>query len=95
MVTLAEEAAEGGHTSPTATVLVVFGRGVLRAGDTWALTPASIARVQAAVDYVAANEASFARAVGQGRTPRIVFSGGWAEAAEGRSARRRGGGRAT
>ncbi|MFF3869361.1 YdcF family protein [Micromonospora sp. NPDC001898] len=62
---------------------MVFGRGVLRAGDTWALTPASIARVRAVVDYVAANEASFARAAGQGRAPRIVFSGGWAEAAEG------------
>ncbi|MER5705630.1 YdcF family protein, partial [Micromonospora sp. NPDC002296] len=83
VVTLAGKPPRGGHTSPTATVLVVFGRGVLRAGDTWALTPASIARVRAAVDYVAANEASFARAAGQGRAPRIVFSGGWAEAAEG------------
>jgi hypothetical protein len=70
-------------TSPTAVVLVVFGRGVMCAGGRYMLTPASVARVRAAVDYVAAHEACFARAAGQGPAPRIVFSGGWAEACEG------------
>ncbi|WP_320069121.1 YdcF family protein [Micromonospora sp. RTGN7] len=64
-------------------MLIVFGRGVRRSGTTWALTPASTARVQAALDYVAANEASFRRAAARGNLPRVVFSGGWAEAAEG------------
>ncbi|MFI2667525.1 YdcF family protein [Micromonospora carbonacea] len=65
-------------------MLVVLGRGVLpAAGGTWALTPASLARVRAARDYVAANEAAFAAAVQGGRRPTIVFTGGWAEAAEG------------
>src|SRR4029453_12751467 len=44
---------------------------------------ASAARVQAAVDYAVAHEACFADAAAHGRTPRIVFSGGWAEASEG------------
>lgn len=70
-------------TSPTATVLVVFGRGVRRAGDRWVLTPASAARVRAAVDHVAAHAAAFSRAAADGPTPRVVFSGGWAEACEG------------
>jgi hypothetical protein len=71
--------------SSTATVLMVFGRGVLSAGGGggYALTPASAARVRAAVDYVEAHRACFARAARQGRTPRIVFTGGWAEACEG------------
>jgi DUF218 domain-containing protein len=52
-------------------VLLVFGRGVVRAGDGgYALTPASAARVQAAVDY-------------PGRPARIIFTGGWAEACAG------------
>ncbi|HEX8628780.1 MAG TPA: YdcF family protein [Catenuloplanes sp.] len=70
-------------TLPTATVLVVFGRGVLCAGSRYLLTPASTARVRAVVDYVTAHQPAFAGAVCAGRTPRIVFSGGWAEACEG------------
>ena len=70
-------------TSPTATVLLVFGRGVMSAGDGWALTPAGDARVRAAADYVAAHAAIFADRAGHRPPPRIVFSGGWAEACEG------------
>lgn len=70
-------------TGGTATVLVVFGRGVRCDGDRYTLTPASHARVRAAVDYVAAHESCFRDSAGQGRTPRIVFTGGWAEAGEG------------
>lgn len=70
-------------TSPTATVLLVFGRGVLFGGGDYRLTPGSAARVRAAVDYVAAHADPFARAAGRGRSPRVVFSGGWAEACEG------------
>jgi hypothetical protein len=70
-------------TSPPATVLMVFGRGVVTAGGGHALTPASAARVQAAVEYIAAHEAAYAT---QGRRPRIIFSGGWAEACEGADA---------
>jgi hypothetical protein len=69
--------------SPTALVLLVFGRGVRCTDGRYSLTAGSAARVQAAIDYVAAHEAFFGRAAGQGRTPRIVFSGGWAEACEG------------
>jgi hypothetical protein len=70
-------------TSSTAVVLVVFGRGVQCTGGRYGLTPGSAARVRAAVQYVAAHRASFARTAAAGRTPRIVFSGGWAEACEG------------
>jgi hypothetical protein len=72
-------------TSPTATatVLVVFGRGVTYTGGRYGLTPAGAERVRAVIDYVGAHEAVFARAAARGRTPRIVFSGGWAEACEG------------
>jgi len=70
-------------TSPTALVLVVFGRGVTGTGGRYALTPGSSARVRAVVDYVSAHEDFFARAAGEGRPPRIVFSGGWAGASEG------------
>jgi hypothetical protein len=73
--------------STTALVLVVFGRGVLAARDGYALTAASAARVQAAVDYVAAHAGAFAAAFAAapegGAPPRIVFAGGWAEACEG------------
>jgi hypothetical protein len=58
-----------------AAVLLVFGRGVARAGDGYALTPASAARVRAAVEYVAANETA--------RRPRVVFTGGWPRASAG------------
>jgi DUF218 domain-containing protein len=51
-------------------VLLVFGRGVTRADGRYALTPASAARVQAAIDH-------------PGRPSRIIFTGGWAEACEG------------
>ncbi len=67
-------------TSTTATVLLVFGRGVARSGAGWALTPASVARVRAAVDYVTAHADAYGRAAAWGAMPRIVFSGGWAEA---------------
>ena len=54
-------------------MLLVFGRGVIGAGGHYTLTPASAARVRAAVDYTAAHPG----------VSRIVFAGGWAEAAEG------------
>jgi hypothetical protein len=66
------------RSPPTATVLMVFGRGVVPAGDRYTLTPASVARVRAAEEYVTAHAAAFSAAVG-----RIVFSGGWAEACSG------------
>lgn len=68
-------------TAPVATVLLVFGRGVTTDGDGYALTPASAARVTAAVDYVRTHREAFAAAV----APLVVFSGGWAEASEGAS----------
>jgi uncharacterized SAM-binding protein YcdF (DUF218 family) len=64
--------------APVATVLLVFGRGVVGADGRWMLTPAAGARVRAAVDYVAAHPAAFAP-----DRARIVFTGGWAEASEG------------
>jgi hypothetical protein len=67
----------------TALTLVVFGRGVTCSDDGYQLTAASAARVQAAVDYVAAHAAAFTRAGTQDGPPRIVFSGGWAEACVG------------
>ncbi|BCJ50735.1 hypothetical protein Asp14428_22100 [Actinoplanes sp. NBRC 14428] len=70
-------------TPPTATVLLVFGRGVTRSGDGYVLTPGSAARVHAAAGYVARHGDEFLRAGAEGRPARIVFSGGWAEAAEG------------
>lgn len=73
-------------TPPTATVLLVFGRGVICTDAGYALTPASAARVRAAVDYVGAHQTCFEGATGHGRAPRIVFSGGWAEACEGAQA---------
>jgi hypothetical protein len=59
-----------------ATVLLVFGRGVERCPEGYALTAASAARIRAVVDYVAAYEIAFRRA----GTARIVFTGGWPEA---------------
>jgi len=57
----------------TATVLLVFGRGVIAAGERYTLTPASAARVQAAADYTARHPG----------VSRVIFTGGWAEATEG------------
>jgi hypothetical protein len=68
---------------PTATLLLVFGREVAQVDGCHALTPASAARVRAAVEHAAAHAEDFRRAAHQGRTPRIVFAGGWAEACEG------------
>ncbi|MGX6606596.1 YdcF family protein [Micromonosporaceae bacterium Da 78-11] len=65
-----------------ATVLLVFGRGVVAAGERYRLTPGSQARVEAAAGYVTAHADAFDRAARRGHRPRIVFSGGWAEACE-------------
>jgi len=54
----------------TAQALLVFGRGVTPDLD---LPPGGRARVRAAVDYVEAH----------GGHPRVIFTGGWAEACEG------------
>jgi hypothetical protein len=70
-------------TSATATVLVVFGRGLILDEGCYKLTPASAARVRATADYVGAHEEIFVRATSGSRPPRIVFSGGWPEASEG------------
>lgn len=67
-------------TSRPATVLLVFGRGLVQAGDHYELTPAGSSRVRAAVAYVAAHETAFAEA---GAAARIIFTGGWPEASEG------------
>lgn len=71
---------DSADTSRPATVLLVFGRGLVRAGDHYELTPAGSARVRAASAYAAAHEAAFA---GAGAGARIVFTGGWPEASEG------------
>jgi hypothetical protein len=63
-------------TSPAATVLVVFGHGVDAVDGGYVLTPASIARVRVACDYVDALGAA-------GRRPRVVFTGGWPAARAG------------
>lgn len=68
--------------SGVATVLLVFGRGVVNAAGRWTLTPAAAARVRAAVRYAEAHEAEFSAAHAHGRS-RIVFTGGWPEASEG------------
>ncbi|MEV6601008.1 YdcF family protein [Actinoplanes sp. NPDC051346] len=70
-------------TARHATVLLVFGRGVVRCRDGYALTPGSAARVDAAVAYVTRHRDAFLAAVAAGEPARIVFSGGWAEACEG------------
>jgi uncharacterized SAM-binding protein YcdF (DUF218 family) len=62
-----------------ATVLLVFGRGVVAAAERYELTPGSLARVRAAAGYVYRHRQAYLRA----DRPRIVFSGGWAEAASG------------
>ncbi|MET8911426.1 YdcF family protein [Micromonospora sp. NPDC004551] len=59
--------------TPTATVLLVFGRGVVAGDDGYRLTAESAARVEAAIGYVRAHAAEFRRAAGA----RVVFTGGW------------------
>ncbi|GAA0799789.1 hypothetical protein Sya03_11410 [Spirilliplanes yamanashiensis] len=61
-------------------MLVVFGRGVQLAGGRWSLTAGSAERVHAAVDYVLGRRDEYRAG---GRIPRVIFTGGWAEAAEG------------
>jgi DUF218 domain len=61
-----------------ATRIIVFGRGLVADGADFRLTRQSSERAEALVAYVRQNAAAFA--VGRGR---IVFSGGWAGAAEG------------
>ncbi|MFC0003793.1 YdcF family protein [Micromonospora siamensis] len=75
-----------GSAPPTAPVLVVFGRGVDCVGGGYRLGPDGLARVRAAVDYVAAHRGDLQRAARRGRPPRIIFTGGWAEACEGAAA---------
>ncbi|WP_229074945.1 YdcF family protein [Actinoplanes sp. DH11] len=60
----------------SAAVLLVFGRGVHRARHGWDLTGESLERVRAAQRYVVEH------ATGPDR-PRVIFTGGWAEAADG------------
>jgi uncharacterized SAM-binding protein YcdF (DUF218 family) len=58
-----------------AQVLLVFGRGVTVGDDgLFALPPAGVARMRAAVDYVQTHRYEH---------PRVIFTGGWAEACEG------------
>ncbi|MEU4638748.1 YdcF family protein [Micromonospora chalcea] len=59
--------------TPTATVLLVFGRGVVAGDDGYRLTAESVARTEAAVAYVRAHAEEFRRAPGA----RVVFTGGW------------------
>jgi DUF218 domain len=61
-----------------ATRIIVFGRGLAADGAGFRLTRQSSERAEAAVAYVRQNAAAFAAQRG-----RIVFSGGWAGAAEG------------
>ena len=67
-----------GVPGAVATRIIVFGRGLAADGDGFRLTRQSSERVEAAVTYVRQNTAAFAAQRG-----RIVFSGGWAGAAEG------------
>lgn len=62
-----------GRVTPTATVLLVFGRGVVAGDDGYRLTAESAARTRAAIGYVRAHAAEFRRAAGA----RVVFTGGW------------------
>ncbi|KAB1903533.1 YdcF family protein [Micromonospora sp. AMSO31t] len=59
--------------TPTATVLLVFGRGVVAGDDGYRLSAGSVARARAAIGYVRAHAADFRRAAGA----RVVFTGGW------------------
>jgi hypothetical protein len=67
---------------PVATVLLVFGRGVVNAGGRYTLTSAADERVRAAVRYATGHQAAFAAAHAEGRA-RIIFTGGWPEASAG------------
>ncbi|NES13156.1 MULTISPECIES: ElyC/SanA/YdcF family protein [Micromonospora] len=60
-------------TPATATVLLVFGRGVVADRDGYRLSAESAARVDAAVAYVTAHADAFRRAA----AARIVCTGGW------------------
>lgn len=62
----------------TATQIIVFGRGLDRTGSGFVLSEASRARVEAAVSYIADRSDRFLV-----RRGTVVFSGGWAGAAEG------------
>jgi hypothetical protein len=65
-------------------MLIVFGRGLDREEGGVVLSRASAARVRAAVDYVRGHLDLFSA---PGGTPKkIVFGGGWAEAADGMTA---------
>ncbi|MFC0097347.1 YdcF family protein [Micromonospora marina] len=59
--------------TPPATVLLVFGRGVVAGAGGYRLTTESVARTEAAVAYVRAHAEAFRRAPGA----RVVFTGGW------------------
>ncbi|MCZ7429586.1 YdcF family protein [Micromonospora sp. WMMA1949] len=59
--------------TPPATVLLVFGRGVVAGDDGYRLTAESVARTEAAVAYVRAHAEAFRRAP----DARVVFTGGW------------------
>jgi hypothetical protein len=61
-----------------ATSIIVFGRGLAADGAGFRLTGQSDQRVEALVGYVRQNAGAFTA-----RRGRIVFSGGWAAAAEG------------
>ncbi|MFY1593148.1 YdcF family protein [Micromonospora sp. WMMD737] len=58
-------------------MLLVFGGGVHRVDGGWTLMPASAARVDTAVAYVAANEAAYSSGAARSPRPRVIFSGGW------------------
>ncbi|MGW5666618.1 YdcF family protein [Micromonospora sp. NPDC003776] len=60
-------------TPPPATVLLVFGRGLVLGDDGYRLSTESAARVDAAVAYVTSHADAFRRAA----APRIVCTGGW------------------
>lgn len=70
--------------TPGATTLIVFGRGLDREDGVVVLCRASAARVHAAVDHVREHLDAFSAP--DGNPKRIVFSGGWAEAAVGMAA---------
>ena len=69
-------------TGQVASALVVFGRGLRAEDGQHQLTPASTARVRAAVDYVTRHEEHYRRLARAGSPLRIVLSGGWAEACD-------------
>jgi hypothetical protein len=75
--------------SAFATRVIVFGRGLAADPAGFRLTRQSSERVDALVTYVRQNAAGFAAQRG-----RIVFSGGWAGAAEGSADPRRSTGKA-